>query len=254
MTIDELITKHYNHFSDSDLHISKYILNHKQSIPEMSIDKLAAKCLVSRSTIMRFAQKIGLDGYSELKALIKIDQFIVPDVKENFLDSVCEDDINAIRSFQKMDMEDICKKIYQSDTIYIYGTGSFQRAAANEFKRMFLQLGYWIHSIPGEGEFNQAIRLMKDTDLLIIISKDGESLFLKEKLKMLKLKGIPMISITKSGNNSLSKASDHNLSVAIDRHNLFEKYYYDNMILMYVVIKILFAKYVDYLKDKLYLD
>ena len=37
----------------------------------ISIHDLAKKCCVSSTTVVRFAQKLGFDGFSDLKSLIK---------------------------------------------------------------------------------------------------------------------------------------------------------------------------------------
>jgi RpiR family transcriptional regulator, glv operon transcriptional regulator len=71
MKIEELINKHYNRLNETDFHILKYILNHKSECHKLGINSLAEKCNVSRSSILRLAQKLGFSGYSEFRVFLK---------------------------------------------------------------------------------------------------------------------------------------------------------------------------------------
>ncbi len=250
MTVEELISKKYDELSQNDRLIARYILNNKELIPLMSIDELAAHCHVSRSTVMRFAQKLELKGFAELKIRLKMDNSSLPDFKGNLVDIVCENDINVISHFKRMDMEEICRDLYRAKRIFVYGTGSIQRNIANEFKRIFLYLGSIVDVILGEGEFIQTSRLITDQDVVLIISKNGESEFLQTEIKKLQIKDVSLISLTCSGNNSLARASKHNIFVNIERHMLIDNFYFDTMFLMYYAVEILFAKYVEFSREQ----
>ena len=71
MKIDDLVNLHYDKLNQSDLHIWKYINAHRKESYNLTIDELASRCNVSRTTILRFAQKLSLKGYSELKVYLK---------------------------------------------------------------------------------------------------------------------------------------------------------------------------------------
>ena len=73
----ELINKHYNILNENDIYIWNYISNNKKECESLSIDNLAHKCNVSRTTILRFAQKISLKGYSELKLYLKLENQVI---------------------------------------------------------------------------------------------------------------------------------------------------------------------------------
>src|SRR5699024_7154164 len=107
-----------------------------------------------------------------------------------------------------------------------------------------------IDVIAGEGEFIQTARVMNPNDIIFIISKTGESVFLRQHLPELQLKGISIISLTNAGNNHLAQMSDDNIFVSIERHTTIDNYYFDTMLLMYLVVEILFAKYVEFLRKK----
>lgn len=248
MTIDELISKYYDNFSNSDVDIAKYILNNKESVSQMSIDSLAAACLVSRSTVMRFSQKLGLKGFAELKLLIKMNLQTIPNYPGNFVEMICNNEINVIKHFQNMDMVALCRLLFQANRIFVYGTGQVQRSVAAEFKRLFLCLGTIVDVISGEGEFRKTSRIISNQDVIFVISKDGEGPFLKEMLQNLQIKSVPIISLTRSSNNAVAQLSTQNIFVSIERHALFDDFFFETMQSMYLAVEILFSKYVEYIR------
>lgn len=73
MKLDELINKYHKQLNENDLYIWSYISKHRKECETLAIDQLAHKCNVSRTTILRFSQKLSLKGYGELKVYLKLD-------------------------------------------------------------------------------------------------------------------------------------------------------------------------------------
>ena len=73
MRLDELINEKYNILNDNDLLTWQYIQGHKKECSSVSIEKLAAKCCISRTTISRFTQKLGFEGFKEFKIRLKME-------------------------------------------------------------------------------------------------------------------------------------------------------------------------------------
>lgn len=67
MNLDELVNSNLQKLNPTDLIIWRYICAHKKACCYISIYELAAACNVSRTTILRFAKKLSLDGFSDLK-------------------------------------------------------------------------------------------------------------------------------------------------------------------------------------------
>ena len=72
MKLQELVNSHYDSLNENDIHIWEYILAHNKECENLTIDELASRCYVSRTTVMRFAQRIGLKGYAELKSYLRM--------------------------------------------------------------------------------------------------------------------------------------------------------------------------------------
>src|SRR5699024_12031973 len=85
-----------------------------------TIDDLAEFCSVSKSTIIRFTKKLGLEGFSELKVLLKINQNVFYKVDDNSIDHICDDEIQVINYYRNYNFTTIIKMLEKSPTIYAF--------------------------------------------------------------------------------------------------------------------------------------
>lgn len=121
MQLEELINQHYSKLNDNDFHILKYILNHKHTCYHLGIDALAKACSVSRSSILRLAQKLGFSGYSEFRVFLKWED--QPEEGESMSFQKLLDDIEAnLKFLRTKDMTDMCQLIDEADRIFVYGS------------------------------------------------------------------------------------------------------------------------------------
>lgn len=249
MKLDEKVSKYYDRLNPNDRIIWQYINSHRGECCNLSIDELALCCNVSRSTVMRFAQKLGMRGFSELKAFIRWECGDFQDTGDDLVEEACSSAIQIIERFRDMDCDGIFRLFQNANQIFVYGTGCVQRDVATEFTRMFLNVNVLVHKILGEGEFHSMLRVMTEDDVVLIISKSGENAFIKDILVALKSKKIPIISLTHSGSNTLANMSDYNLFLNYGKHQVFENMYFEQTAELFLVMQILFIKYVMYMKN-----
>ena len=65
--IKRLVVDHYDALPQQQKVVADYILAHLQEVPFLSVPELADRSGASEATIVRFAQRIGFDGYAALK-------------------------------------------------------------------------------------------------------------------------------------------------------------------------------------------
>lgn len=248
--IRDLIINHYGELTESDRFVAKTILNDPDASHLNTIDDLAAFCSVSKSTIIRFTKKLGLEGFAELKVLLKLNQKSSQEIDEEFIHRVCDSDIQIINHYRNYDFTPIIKMLEQSPTIYAYGTGMFQKSFNKEFQRLFMHADRWVRLIEGAGEFEVALNSMKAGDTVVIVSSSGENDYLEDKYDLLNLKGVHILSFTNSANNSLAYASDYNIATELTKERFHDQFYFDNIVTMYIPLKLLFAKYINYQVSK----
>ena len=249
MKLDELVNKHYGQLNENDLYIWNYISSHRKECEKLAIDQLAFKCSVSRTTVLRFAQKLSLKGYGELKVFLKLDN---QEAKENIghVDMVCESYRRVIGSMKEKDCTDIFRKFDQAKNIYVYGIGMIQSSIKKELKRTFMMSGRLIYDLSGYEEAERLLSIVTEDDLFIIISVSGENEFINNFTKNLKIRGVSVLSITKLRENTLAHMTDYALYVTETVFSQpFSHIEYDSLIIFHL-IEILFLKYMEYKTKK----
>mgnify|MGYP000910983062 CR=1 FL=1 len=246
MIIENLVNKYYENLNENDLYIWNYIRENKKECENISIDNLAKKCNVSRTTILRFTKKLSLSGFSEFKSYLKLDnQNAITDT--DYVDKVCSAYSYVINSIRKKDCTEIFQIIDEADNVFVYGDGMVQSSIKKELKRNFLLANKLIYDIePGE-EAETIMAMASPKDVFIIISISGENEYVINYLKRAKLKNIKTISITKSDFNTLSQLSDYNLYI----YDLSFPYpltnaKYESLTSYFILIEIFFLKYIEY--------
>lgn len=249
MKMEELMNMYYDNLSANDKIICKYIINNKDSCYKLSIDDFADKCNVSKTTLFRFAKKISLPGFSELKARLRIEVESKTNEKIDFIATVTESYHKMIEDIKKRDCTNIFKKMYKSKRILAYGGGYSQARVASELKRIFLPTQKTIFNIHGYDMVESVAALANEEDFVIIISLSGESKGVIKLAETLRLNSIATLSITRMKNNTLASLCNENLyinSVSLPKDYVLD---YEISTPYFILIELLFLKYEKYLSE-----
>ncbi|OTN77499.1 hypothetical protein A5886_002599 [Enterococcus sp. 8G7_MSG3316] len=211
--IQDRITTYQSKLTENDLLIWSYISSHKKYCLNMSINEIAKECIVSRTTIMRFCQKIGFDGFSEFKYHLKNEL-----MQENALLSEIEGEIlsnhvQTIENLKKKDFTKICTMLANANRIFIYGSGDIQNLVSNYMKLLFLPNGLLVYDFGGVSMNEQFYQVIQPHDLVLLITLNGESNTVVKLAKQLKQRNIQTIGITKLRNSTVSKLCDETIFV-----------------------------------------
>lgn len=249
MILSELVNKYYDNLNTNDLHIYQYINTHKKECSKLKIDELATRCNVSRTTILRFAQKLTLSGYSELKVYLKIENNQKVMDNTDILGSICDSYHKAIDDFKRRDTSNICRMIHEANRIFVYGTGSMQTAVARDLQRKFLNSKKCLYQFEGVKETETLLEIADENDLIIIISLSGESDHIISFARKLKLKNVSIIAFTKLKDNKLARISDENLYVGTSIINSVVNDNYETSMVFYMISELLLIKYMIFKND-----
>lgn len=211
MKLEELINKNYQQLNENDLYIWNYIIHHKKECEHLSIDELAARCNVSRSTILRFSKRLGLRGYAEFKVFLRIDN--QSDSSSVIVDNIYNGYIEMIQQFKEYQYVDIVKRIYDAKNLFAYGTGLIQETTVQYLKRSFSMVNKLFLDIDSLADFEGYINLFEANDVFIAISYAGENKRLLDYVYRLKAKGVIVIAIIANNNCTLSHVSDYSLHI-----------------------------------------
>lgn len=245
MKIDELVNKHYAKLNENDLHIWNYIFEHREVCERLSIDELAARCFISRTTVMRFAQKLGLSGYAELKLYLKLDRDLDKEKQIGF--DLFYDRYNQFMlSLKEKNMTKAIELISNAENLYVYGTGIVQNSVASEMKREFLEVGKLINVLRSFQELSVFEQHIHEGDVVILISFSGENKRAIDFAKKLKAKNVAILTITSYKENTLSHLADESFYIEIPRiENSFGSYH-DGLAGFFLLIDFLLIKYIEY--------
>ncbi|MDR3593892.1 MurR/RpiR family transcriptional regulator [Clostridium sp.] len=246
MKLDELINKYYKYLNENDLYIWNYISKNRKECEGLTIDQLAYKCNVSRTTVLRFAQKLSLKGYGELKVYLKLDNKKIKETINN-VEIVCDAYNAVIKERKKKDCTEIFKVIDKAKTLYIYGMGEMKSAIKKEIKRTFLTAGKIFYDFSGYAEADASVNLVTNKDLFVIISMSGENKFILDFAKKLKIRNVPIVSITRLKDNSLAKLSDYNFyAPTVLTPQISNDIDFESLSSYFILIEIFFLKYMEY--------
>lgn len=250
MRLEELMNQYSDRLSETDLYIWDYVEKHKKQCENMTIEQLAAKCNVSRTTILRFTKKLSLKGFGEFKVHLKMEN---DDGKQQVSKAVqvCMSYEAMMQDMIQQDFREIIEAIYQAERVFVYGTGMVQRTVAKEMKRLFYHGRKNFFDFNGGDEFKAILKELNGRDLLIIISVSGERTSMLDFVKRAKIKNVPVISMTERLKNPLAELSDYNLYISTTLvEQKLSHVEYKSMTSYFMLIEMLILRYLEYLEGK----
>lgn len=258
MKIEELINDNYHNFSEGERVLAKSILDNKEAIYDLGINELAKQSLSSKSSVLRFAQKLGFSGYTEMKNFMKWENQLYenPITKEDFGNIIISNIEQTVNQLNKMDFTNICETIEKSLNIYTTGTGQMQQSVAQEMQRMFLGIGINMQYLPMDLSTNLyqlVTERLTEQDLVIVFSSSGNNSKLKEALSIPLIKNVNVLAITGSHNNWLMNNATFGIGVNINNHATVINNWFSSSNAFHIVIELLAYNYFEY-KNKAFKD
>lgn len=242
MTLEELITKHQKALGDLDKTILRYVLDNRPKIQQISITELATATYTSKSTVLRLVRKLGFTGFSEFKYFLKTSTKEAKPATEMFADLQVSDIIKTIKGLEHIEWDDLTAQLKEAQTIYCYGTGFSQRRILDEFAKNLLQLGKRAITIPNKTELDMAMKMITPQDVVLLASLSGETENIKENIFMWTLKNVPLVSVTRAGENTFASHSDFALHYYVTPFSVIKEKKVESLVTLSVVVDYLFRK------------
>ncbi len=212
-------------FSKSQRYLGEYILNHFEKASFMTAAKLGQAVNVSESTVVRFANEMGFEGYPEMqRALQNFSRNRLTTLQRlditsdrlgdgNVLKNILSQDIERIKSTSEAISEEsfneVVEKICNARKIYIYGAMSSNIIASfldNYFQLIFDNVHY-VQPSNICAVYEQLIR-MSSEDVFIAISFPRYSQNTLKATEFAKETGAEIIAMTDSESSPLCPLAD----------------------------------------------
>lgn len=255
MKLEELVNLHYQDFSETDKEIYHHLIDNIDAIPKKGINDFASESLSSKSSVIRFAQKLGFTGFGELKNFIRWENEKSSDLTSDysFADQVIENTQETVDYLKSQDFREIYEKMFSAKQIYIVATGTIQQTQAREFQRLLMLSNRNSRVVAGNtkvAEFQRMSEILNKDDLVFVLSLSGENIELEEVVDIIKRKQVELISITNYHSNMLSKICEYNLYACSSRSPLPEDWWLRTASTFFVLIESFMFGYSDYIRKK----
>ncbi len=222
------IQRQFPKLSKGQKRIAQFIIEHYDKAAFMTASKMGAQTNVSESTVVRFANSLGFEGYPQLqRSLQDIIKTKLTTVQRVDMDKEYSSDIEVVERIMKSDMDNVrhtiedidfhgiekaVDAIIKAEKIYIIGLRSSKSLA--DFLGFYLSLILGNVSMVGFGIsdiYEQMLRI-SDKDLLISISFPRYSSRTIEVTQYAKEQGAQVIAITDSAISPIAGIADHYLT------------------------------------------
>ncbi|HHV28878.1 MurR/RpiR family transcriptional regulator [Acetivibrio mesophilus] len=220
-------------FSKGQKLIANFIINHYDKAAYMTAARLGEEVGVSESTVVRFANEIGYDGYPKLQSVLRemnkskltaVQRIEVTSnrINEgNILKSVLQSDMEKIKAtLEDIDQEsfnNIVQSILNAKRIYILGVRSSAPLAS--FLGFYFNLIFdnvrLVHTTSVSEMFEQIIHASRE-DVVIGISFPRYSKRTINAMRFAQHQGATVVAITDSLNSPLAQNSDHVITARSD--------------------------------------
>lgn len=216
------IKKLYSSFHGNYIRIADCILYNPGLLISNKVSDIAAACNCDNAQIIRFCQKLGFKGFSDLKrsishdliplqtdidnvSLNKVDGFgrLMEDFRKDYLQTI--NDTLAMTD-EKIILQAV-EKIKKARKIMLCGLGE-SGIVCEDLQMKLVHMGYpaFFHS---KSTMNKMMcSLLEKSDLMIIISFRGENSEIMNYANVAKKNNCPIIAITNYSNSPLALASD----------------------------------------------
>ncbi|WP_028975886.1 MurR/RpiR family transcriptional regulator [Sporolactobacillus terrae] len=209
MDFELSIKMHYDQLTDSEKEMAKFMMRRPQDVVNMSIVELGAAMLSSKSSVLRFAKKLGYRGFSELKYVIR-ESMKVPAFEPSDLTQLLKQDLDWIMRYVKQtNFQPFLQKLKDARMVFLYATGFSQNNFTKEFSKDLMLAKRANMLISGESNLLMSSSIIRKDDLIIFTSLSGETPGIKDAVRMLKMRNIPIATFTKFGSNYLSENANY---------------------------------------------
>jgi DNA-binding MurR/RpiR family transcriptional regulator len=171
--VSDLLREGFDSFSRSQKAIARYIIDHLEEVGYLSAEELGQKGNTSSSTVVRFAQSLGLAGYPELQKAAR-DEYRLgatarPVVHDDQLGFSIE--------------EDVLTRSLKTDAVSLEETIS-----KNTLER-----------------FNRAVQMIAEAPQVVVVGMNEAAVVADRATYLLEILGIPCVSVTTGSESNVAR-------------------------------------------------
>ena len=216
----------YHSLKKAERKAADYLLAAPEAIHDSGVADISSKAGCSEATVVRLAQRLGYEGFPELRkdfALLKTEvpyrDIDLEDNPETVLRKVFQNSVQGLQdTLAAIDLVQFNKAaaaLKAARSLAFFGLGN-AAVVAQEAYRKFIRIGVPCHT--AEDPDLQLIILtnhLTQGDLLVAFSYSGESKPILTAVHEAKVRGIQVLAVTNFPRSSLAKTADLVLRTAV---------------------------------------
>ncbi len=205
----------------SERAVAEYVLRHSEEVVHLSITQLAEQVGVSEATVVRFARKLGLRGFHDLKIRLALE--VVPRPQHLHEAITEEDDLEtavrksfmaSIQTLEKtvatLNFADLARAIdilASARRVIVLGVGGSAPVAADAVHKL-LKVGIHaiVHTDPHMGAM--AASILEQDDAVLAISHSGSTKDIIDALDLAKQRGASTVVISSDVRAPIDRVAD----------------------------------------------
>jgi len=228
--IKDRIEQSYNSLPKNQQKIADFYLENFDRIPFLNVQRVSEATHASSASTVRFAQRIGFKGFSELRDEIAATlqthlngKSIFPlfddsKLKQDILTSVANQDISninkTINANERENFDKVIDLILSSERIFTLGLG-ISHLLAKIISYQLTQVGFFSNTFTNnQSTFLEQILFMDEDDLLIALSFPPYSKATIEAANFAKARKLKVVAITNKKSSPITFSSDVSLIVS----------------------------------------
>ncbi|NOH81247.1 MurR/RpiR family transcriptional regulator [Vibrio sp. RE86] len=223
--------------SPSDKLIGQFLLEHPEQVKQLSSPELAKEIGVSQSTIVKFSQKVGFKGFSELKLKLYENELAYqPSSRKAIHGSISRSDgmsvvMDKLLASKQSSLErtlvlndgtnikSATSMLHHAGKIQIAGVGA-SSLVAKDLSYKLMKIGHAVHC-----EHDAHIQVanasaLNENDVLIALSYSGRSREILRVAQIAKGRKAKVITISQLAPTPLDKYADIKLMTAADEEQI----------------------------------
>lgn len=201
ISLEKLIRDNENKFTQTDYIIANELLK-KGLNYNLTINEFASLCFTSRTSILRFAKKLGFNGYNDLKYYMLNEKI---------------DIVNSTQGSYDKKKESIYRKIEKIDRAFIYGNGAYEDIIKESIKRLLFDVGILGETYAGAEEIVAFNKGMLENSLVVIVDFDDDD---RSQELMFQIASIPCTRLIVGSEYKSMTKSDYNIFLAEEKGKL----------------------------------
>lgn len=214
----------YDKLNSVDKSILQYIIKNFDDVKDMSVNEIAKKVYVSKTTLINLSQKLNFKGFSEFRYYLKNNKYTTIEKTKNedvlsMIKNECDKTL-ALQDNEKL--YEISNIILNSKVVYIFSRGA-SAPFGDYLSTRLSMLNVKVIFISDINILDVVIQHITNEEMMIMLSQSGSTKIITDTAKKLQVKGINTLSITSFIDNLLSRYTKYHIYFYSDTLNTQEK-------------------------------